>query len=1293
MKNIISFIIIFLSQFTYLYAEGFCHLNLNNGLSSREVFQINQDASGFIWAYTSKGMDRFDGSEFKHYVISKSTESKYHIQYSTIITTDRQGIIWVAQKNGKIYSYNKIKDSFDLRLDISNFNPTGKLNNLYFDKDNCMWICLSNGLLRWPQTLEKKISTVIKGISTTCIVQNNNEYYIGTFEGLYKIKATKPFSTTKIERVPVPSKISVTTVFTFEKELYIGTVSKGVFTYNIMSKEVKSLDAIKPSSPIRSFALLKDKSILIGADGAGIYKIDSKNNSLLKHYLFNQDDERSLSSNSVTDIYVDKNGRYWISTSNNGISFSDIDSPQISWTKHELHNSNSLISNHVNAITQDSHGDFWYGTNDGISLYIVQSKKWTHFLNNSDPSHSGSNVILTICEDSHHNIWTGGYGFGVYQINKANGTVKKFTKFKDSSLKAIASDYIYSICKSNNKIWMGGIDGQLICYDIDKDISTCFPADCVGYLKESKKGYLLIAGCAGLGLLNKEKNTIEWHNTFGNIYVGNPIRFLCESHDGNIWMATDGQGLICYNPTNHSSKSYSTINGISSNSINNVIEDDINRIWFTTEKDLYCLDTVSGIIVNINDCLHLNNGNFNAGSATKTMQGILMFGTADGVLSIPSSSKFGKEENANLIFTDFKLLYKSEKAETPGSVLKECINETHHIVLKYNQNSFSLAFSSINFISPFRIKYKYKLENYDEHWQIVNEIKNVSYMNLSPGRYVFRLQAFDRFTLKQIGEKNVEIIIKQPFWLSTWAILFYLALIAAFSYLYYQYRIHKNNEKKATEKVNSFISFAHDIRTPITLIKAPLSEIKEEDIITENCKKAISLANKNVDKLYAMINQLLNLQKIDINSKKIQVSPYDVSSYMEDKISDFRPLAIQKKLDLLLVIEDDISEVFFDKNKMDHIMDNLISNALKYTQEGTIWVKVSKLKKKWIVEVQDTGIGIPESEQVNIFSSFYRAKNAEFSEEGGLGIGLVVVRKLVKQLQGNISFISKVNLGTTFKISFPLKPKACEITSPQSQQEHNEINYSLVNSNKDILLLAEDDKDLRDFLVERLSNDYQVINVPDGGKALEYAKEMNPDIIISDVMMPVISGDELCRIITSSIETSHIPVVLLSALGEKEDVIKGLEAGATDYITKPFDLSVLKIRLKNILQNRQHIRDTIFKSDKKNEEIEYNSQLDKEFLDKAIELVNAELDNAEYSINEFCQSLCMSRTSVYNKIKALTGQGPNDFIRIIRLNKAKELLETRKYPVNEISFMVGFSDPKYFSTCFKKQFGISPSKV
>lgn len=526
----------------------------------------------------------------------------------------------------------------------------------------------------------------------------------------------------------------------------------------------------------------------------------------------------------------------------------------------------------------------------------------------------------------------------------------------------------------------------------------------------------------------------------------------------------------------------------------------------------------------------------------------------------------------------------------------------------------------------------------------------------------------------------------------------YLAFILLCILLYILYKRCQAEKNRLQERMDSFLGMIHDIRTPVTLMKASLSELESQQTLSESNRKQVKVATKNVDKLLDMLNRLLQWQKNEIHKNVLELSRCDIETFLEEKITDFKSIAAQKGIELTLETTHDLPTVWIDERKMSRIVENLLSNALRYTEQGTVSVHAKSIGKRWELEISDTGIGIPHKDQKRIFGRFYRADNARNMEDSGLGLGLMITHKMVRQHQGAIKITSQEGKGSTFSLSFPVYPKKGlrKIMPPHIHKQHIKTQEALQASQengKDVLLLAEDDEDMREYLEQSLSEEYKIISVSDGGKALEMAKKINPDLIISDVVMPVLQGDELCRILKSSLETSHIPVILLTALSERENIIFGLEAGANDYIIKPFDLSVLKARLRNVIQNRQRLRSAVLSAGKQSDEIDYSSQLDKEFLDKVMEIVNGELSNPDFSINDFCRKIGMSRTSVYNKIKTLTGQGPNDFIRIMRLNKAMELLKTRRHTIGEVSSLVGFSDPKYFSTCFKKQFGVSPSKI
>ena len=505
-------------------------------------------------------------------------------------------------------------------------------------------------------------------------------------------------------------------------------------------------------------------------------------------------------------------------------------------------------------------------------------------------------------------------------------------------------------------------------------------------------------------------------------------------------------------------------------------------------------------------------------------------------------------------------------------------------------------------------------------------------------------------------------------------------------------------EVRLQAQLHDFTGFVHDMRTPLSMVKSSLDELEETGNLSEGLQKSLAVLQKNLTRLLDMSALLLDWQKAEMQASTLRLVSCDLNIYLEEKRNDFLPLVLRKGLELRTEIPLDMPSVWMDRDKMDRIVDNLLGNALKYTYNGSVSLQVQPGASSWTLRVCDTGIGIPHEEQSRIFCEAHRARNAVSSADSGTGLGLLLVRRLVEQHQGTISFDSVEGKGSIFTVTFPLRPKGTvvseepENTDPSVEADEG-TDSSAGGGDKEGLLLAEDDADMREYLVEALSSEYQVVSVADGKKALETAREINPDLIVYDVMMPALTGDELCRMLKSSVDTSHIPIVLLTGLCTRQDIIYGLEAGANDYIIKPFDLSVLKARLRNILQERQRVRSASLSAEEQPEEVDYSTRLDQEFMDKVRAIVEQELANPSFGINDFCRQMGMSRTSIYNKLKTLTGKGPADYIRIMRLNKGKALLQMHRYTIGEVSSLVGFSDPKYFSTCFKKQFGISPSKL
>ena len=522
--------------------------------------------------------------------------------------------------------------------------------------------------------------------------------------------------------------------------------------------------------------------------------------------------------------------------------------------------------------------------------------------------------------------------------------------------------------------------------------------------------------------------------------------------------------------------------------------------------------------------------------------------------------------------------------------------------------------------------------------------------------------------------------------------------------------LHKQ-KKISDEKTRFFINTAHDIRTPLTLIKAPLEEVVENQMVTEQALPHMNMALKNVNNLLQLTTNLINFERIDVYSSTLYVSEYELNSYMNNVCATFRKYAEMKHVRFVYESNFDYLNVWFDSDKMGSILKNILSNALKYTPEGgNVCIYACEGENSWSIEVKDTGIGIPSCEQKKLFRNYFRGSNVINLKVTGSGIGLMLVYKLVRLHKGKIQIQSTEHQGTCVQVTFPKGNShlhKAKFLSPQAPDRYSEaimphdtseisasMEISQTNNSLQHILIVEDNDDLRNYLVNMFKTGYNVQSCPNGKEALVIMREFNPAIIISDIMMPEMGGDEFCSVIKNDLEMSHIPIILLTALGDEKNMLEGLEIGADAYITKPFSVGILKATVKNILANRALLRQVYNSIEDKEQNLPTNctNNLDWKFIASVKECIKNNMENADFNVDMLSSLHHMSRTSFFNKLKALTGYAPADYIRMIRLQHAAQLLKQNKYTITEIADMVGFSDAKYFREVFKKYYNVSPSK-
>lgn len=1265
---------------------------MRDGLSSRQVYDIEEDADGFIWIYTNSGLERYDGYRFRHYSLDDSEESNDHIASATTMQLASDGQLRVATKSGSIYRYDKVSDRFIRCIKFS--DPSVRIYHFAAMPDNHLLVATSKGVFGCSGSEAEKIA--LDGIFVSAVLPDSGGvFYAGTEKGVYRIDSTRGGQATLM---PGTEDIYVKSLAKASGRLYVGPFASDVFAIDLTDGRKHLLPFKIPPIPVNAMTPMDNDRLLIGVDGAGVYMVDSRDGHLLRHYRDGDGSACELSGSTVTDVLVDHAGGLWISTTHSGVNYIPPYAGSLHVMRSAHGNPQSLPSSHVNVVFEDSYGERWFGTDKGVSRFNPANGKWNHYLQNHDYS---ANVILSIDEDSHGDIWVGSYGEGAACINRATNAVTHLPVRVPGSDRGVDTRYLFtSHCDSDGNVWFGGINGLTTRYNIGSDSYAYYDEDCISLVTDGQDGTLILGGNRGVGIYDKSGDSLHWMADFDSISIHYPVRsLLADTVSSELWIGTMGEGLIRYDVRNNTVRRYTTADGMSSNTVYTILRDKVGATWICTENDIYRYNPETERLRRFTYYVQpysfaTEPVSFNPGGVV-TADGDVLLASHDGCIVFNPSRDFKPMRNSPLMLTNFQLNDRTVIPGEPRSPLRTNIDIADRLVLDHSDNNIAIDFAVINIPAPQRIDYEYMLEGFDDGFRKSDASCRARYTALPPGHYTFRVRAIDLYDDTVKAERELPIVIRSPWWQTWWARLSCLIAIAAILILAVGYLRNRRREHRIETQIRTFANIAHDIRTPMSMIKAPLINVEQEGSLSEQGRRNLALARSGIDKTLSLLTAMLDIPGGALRHDELYIESCDIREFLKVKCEEFAPLAMLNGLTLTSEVSEDMPHlVGLDYDKLGHVIDNLLSNAIKYTREGSVTIS-AKLegKKQWCLGVRDTGIGIPRRDRRRIFNYRHRGSEAIERNIPGTGMGLLITRRLVRLHKGRISFESEEGTGTEFKVTLPLIPMDSvndTYSYPSGGEETGAIPE--VKAGKNRVFVIDDDEDMRSFLSEAFGGEYEVTLFSESSELLERLRRDTPDMVIADVMMPKIRGDELCRIIKTDITTSHIPVILLSGLTAREDVINGLESHADDYIVKPFDIIVLKARMRNIIKNRRQLSRQVLDQDSKPEDAEYTSELDRRFMTTVMEQLNASLANPEFSVGDLCARLGMSRTSVYNKIRSITGQSVNEFIRIVRLNKSKELLSTGLHNVSEVAYMVGFSDPKYFSTCFKKQFGISPSK-
>ena len=1270
----------------------FYSINSLYGISIRVTNSICKDDNGFIWASSKTGILRLTDNDYRIYQLP------YEKAGAILVTLNYEHSRLIAYtNNGQIFSYNPVYDRFDLLLDLNNTITNENFNfyTLLIDHSGNYWIALNTGLYKYQSgklLLIDKISSEKYSIAWF----DDQHLIIIKPTGIWLLDIQSQKSKCVYENKSV-SQLLASSIF-FDKnqsKIWIGTLSNGLFCYSFSSATLSHiLPSSFPSQPILAIRENSVSTLLIGVDGQGVWELSKDGNKVLNVYKENADDPYSLRGNGVYDIYCEQGKRVWICTISGGVSFYELALPLVNQIVHHSNDPNSLVNNDVNGIIEDHDGKIWFATNNGVSCWNVASNQWKNFYCNKLEH---AQVFLTLCEDDQGRIWAGSYSSGVYLLDGKTG--KELAHYsRDENRLPLASNFIFDIIKdSQGDLWIGGVNGKFICYQSKEAKFRIYTEEPISSFAELSPGQILLGCSYGIKLLNKQTGDIK---NFLSGYVVQDILVIGEV----VWICTSGEGLLEYSFKNGSIKKYTTQDGLPSNFANSIYYAD-NCLWVGTESGLCRFNPNDKTVLTFSSIFPLSGISYNKCAPFRLKNGQLVWGTNNGAIFFAPQTIRETSSKGKIFFQDLTISGRSVR-EMPSFKLNGPVDSLKTINLKYSQNTISLELISIGMQSG--SKFSWKLEGFDKEWSAPTGNRIITYTNIPSGSFNLKIKMFDNSLSNLIVERSIAIKLIPPFWRTGWFWMLVIIFISGIIFLYLLYYINRLKQEHIEEKIRFFTNTAHDIRTSLTLIKAPVEELTKEKNLTESGKYFLNLAIEQARQLTYVVTQLMDFQKVDIGKEQLLLVKRDIVKLVSNRKVMLASYSRSKNIELMFDSDRESYLTAVDESKMEKIIDNLISNAIKYSHiNSQIQIALRCDDKKWVLQVKDTGIGITKKAQRQLFKEFFRGDNAINSKVVGSGIGLLLVKNYVVMHGGNISCSSQENVGSTFQVVIPFKsmskdsvplsiPYDISLTSnpiPDVSQL-TEFDAEIQTSKEMKVLIVEDNDDLLTFMKTALSDYFKVITAVDGVIAWDFISKHIPDLVVSDIMMPNMDGYELCHILKSTYETSHIPIILLTALSEKAEQLRGLGLGADDYLTKPFDMNLLAQKIKTVTRNREVVREKALKMIKKstNEPILENVHNDK-FVKKMLEVVMANITNSEFNKEEFASAMNVSSSLLYKKIKSLTDQSPTDFIKAVRLNRALELLQTRKYSVTEVSELCGFASVGYFSTVFRKHFRKSPTEI
>lgn len=1338
----------------------FDHLSVADGLSQNSVRCLLQDSKGFMWFGTEEGLNRYDGYNFQLYQNQANDSTSLSGNDIRSIIEDQSGLIWVGTTAGlnildrNTNSFRRVR----FTPDTEDMSKRNFIFSLYEDRDGDVWIGTLDGFyLYHNQSASFEYFGALAGeplLQTMSFYQDRNNYFwIGTETSIFSFNK-KDGQVKQYTHTNLPISLTGVPSFIEDKNgvLWIGTYNgllrgemstateEALPNYQFRAVYPELADFRSNKNMIRCMTTDTKGNIWIGTFD-GLLILNPEEESFLGY----QQDEllpRSLSANFIRSICRDKRGDIWLGTIMGGVNVyhtnnTGFESHLSDWARTRMQ------GRIVHALDEDAAGNLWVGTREGGLSYLdLKNEKIVSYTHQDQSASAGLSIneVRSVLVDQSGQVWIATYFGGV---NRFDPQTQNFTHYRHRpadplSLSAENSNDILE--DSRGRVWIATHGGGLDRYDPAIDgfrhyrhdplQENSLSSNIVISLFEDDKEQLWIAtrhsGLNKMDLRTGEIKRFRYQQGKDGSISSDAVTVIHQDKRGILWVGTEDAGLNKYDAQTGHFTAFRKTDGLPSDAIHGILEDETGALWLSTNKGLSRFDPDEQQFTNYDQSDGLADNQFIRNASLKNSNGQLLFGGINGFTLLEPENIQQNDYVPPVIITGFQLFNRDVPIGSRKSPLQQHISETSEITLKNNQSVFSFDFVALNYLHSAKNQYAYRLIGLDDQWNYVGGKRSVDFTTLPAGEYVFQVKASNNAGIwNEVGE-SIRIQVLPPWFKTGWAYSIYAVVLGLLLLAYRNYSMlrlrekHKLKlarlEKEKAEEINAmklrfFTDISHELRTPLTLVLGPIEKLTKMARGQMEMEKYLTTIRSNGNYLLKLINELMDFRKVEAGKMTVRPEETDLVQQINSVEQAFRHRAEQDQIRFQVITDLKKATGCFDTGILYKVLYNLLSNAFKFTPAGgTVSLRLSSVSREgrscFQIDITDTGTGIPDQELDQLFQPFYQVKDQSANNEIGTGIGLALTKRLVELHEGRITVSSTPGQGTTFRVALPalrhlsasgtnhLWTEAEGITSAKilPGNEPTQMIATSEPSAKTRILLAEDNDQMRNYLVDCLSEYYDVIAVPDGQQGWEMAKSTQPEVIVTDIMMPTMDGIELCRKLKDDVLTSHIPIIFLTARTSIEQQIKGLMTGADAYLTKPFSSDHLHAVIQNLLFNRKQLWKAFSTGHFTNRTESMLGPLDQRFMEQIQKVVDRQLKNAEFNVEQFAREMAMSRSYFHRKLKGLTGFSASEFLRDCRLRHAAGLMAENKLTISEIAYEVGFSSPNYFGRCFRKKYGKSPSE-